>query len=131
MNVFATICIGFAVIVLTGVLLRRMRGRREDTGLETLTSNQGFAVVSAEESKAVPYPYVYVEDDGGVRELYVDERKYLETKFLGADGARPYTKNSYLKKNGWGKLRGFLKRSEVPVGVRVEPVAVDGENVAL
>jgi len=73
-----------------------------------------------------PYPYVYVNADGGARELHPDERDYLETRFQPGDGARPYIKDSYLKRNGWGELSGFLKRSQLPSGIVVQ--AAPAEN---
>lgn len=73
-----------------------------------------FAVVSDKEAKTVPYPYVYVNDDGSVRELHQEERIYLETPFHPADGARPYIKSSYNQKDGWGNLAGFCRRSKIP-----------------
>ena len=73
-----------------------------------------FAVVSVEEAGQEPYPYVFVEDDGGVRELRPDERTYLETPFLPFDGGRPAVKESYESKNGWGSVRGFCHRNKIP-----------------
>jgi hypothetical protein len=64
------------------------------------------------------YPYVYI-NAGSARELHPGERQYLETEFTGGDGAAPYIKSSYSERNGWGKLTGYLKRSELPVGVRI------------
>ncbi|MFT3894866.1 MAG: hypothetical protein QM730_24820 [Anaerolineales bacterium] len=73
-----------------------------------------FAVVSEKEAKIIPYPYVYVNDDGTVRELRADERSYLETSFHPVDGARPYVKSSYHQKNGRGNLGGFCRRKKIP-----------------
>jgi hypothetical protein len=73
-----------------------------------------FTVVSEKEAKTVPYPYVYVNDDGSVRELSQAERTYLETSFHPADGASPYIKSSYDKKDGWGSVAGFCRRSKIP-----------------
>lgn len=67
------------------------------------------------------YPFVYVEVDGSARELRTDERAYLETEFEGADGARPYIKTKYEQLDGWGKLSGYLYRSELPAGLSVKP----------
>ena len=69
------------------------------------------SVVDQDEARAEPYPYVYVEADGSARELHQSERTYLETPYDMADGARPAVKESYSQKNGWGEIRGFLKRS--------------------
>jgi hypothetical protein len=61
-----------------------------------------------------PYPYVYVEDDGSFRELYADERQYLQEKFHPADSGRPYVKSSYRSRTPDGRLCGFLERSQLP-----------------
>src|SRR5689334_767250 len=68
------------------------------------SSNSQFVIVSSDEAKSEPYPYVYVNDDGSVRELHPSERIYLETSFSPFDGARPYTKDSYVMKDGWGSI---------------------------
>ena len=60
------------------------------------------------------YPYIYVNADGTARELHASERRYLETEFSGGDGAAPYIKDRYDEPNGWGELKGYLKRSELP-----------------
>lgn len=41
------------------------------------------------------FEYVYVDNNGSVRELYSDEIDYLKTMFSPTDGNRPYIKNSY------------------------------------
>jgi len=68
-----------------------------------------------------PYLYVYVNADGSARELHPNERRYLETPFSGGDGARPYIKDSYSQKNGWGEIKGFLERSKLPTGTHIAP----------
>lgn len=73
-----------------------------------------FAVVSEAEANSVPYPVIFVEDDGFVRELHQSERAYLETPFNPMDGGRPYVKSSYEKKDGWGSVEGFCFRSDIP-----------------
>jgi len=78
-----------------------------------------YAVVNKNEAGLVPYPYVYVLHDGSARELTQDEKKYLETPFHPADGARPYIKESYLSKNGRGDIKGFCPRYKLPGNVRI------------
>lgn len=67
------------------------------------------------------FPYVYVNDDGSARELTLSEQEYLNTKFYGADGGRPYIKLHYGSRtpNGW--LRGFLKRRRLPPKIFIDP----------
>ena len=74
--------------------------------------------------KPMPKPseaLVYIDNDGSARELTADEKKYVDTEFSPFDGARPYIKRYYLDRNAWGELRGFVKKSEVPDGVPVNP----------
>jgi len=69
--------------------------------------------------------FVYVNQDGSVRELSRDERKYLSQDFHPGDGGRPYIKTSYESQDGWGSISGFLPRKRVPGQVLVEPVNPD------
>lgn len=58
----------------------------------------GLTVLIARWFGALPksgLDYVYIEDDGSVRELAADEIEYLDTEFLPNDGARPYVKGRY------------------------------------
>jgi hypothetical protein len=66
--------------------------------------------------------YVYVNQDGTARELSPGERAYLAASFAPADGARPYVKSSYDALDGWGSRSGFLRRSDLPPNVSVQPV---------
>ena len=72
--------------------------------------------------KLFGFPYVYVNQDGSVRELSPNEQKYLSTDFHGADGGRPYIKPKYETKNAWGSLSGYLERRRVPGRVAIAPV---------
>ena len=72
------------------------------------------------ETKEEKFEYVYVENDGTVRELDNQEIEYLQTKFEPTDGARPYIKNSYDQLTpGSKKILGFLHRSKVPENVKI------------
>jgi hypothetical protein len=84
-----------------------------------------LVVVSAAEASRIPYPFVYVNVDGTVRELHAKEREYLETPFHPCDGGRPYTKQSYADKNGWGEIIGFCERSKIPPHLAVAPAPED------
>ncbi len=66
--------------------------------------------------------FVYVNQDGSVRELSPDEREYLSESFRPGDGGRPYIKESHESVDGWGSMSGFLPRSLVPGHLAVEPV---------
>ena len=78
-------------------------------------------VVTESEAKQKPYPYVWVDDEGKVRELSPHEKEFLETPFSPGDGGAPYTKSDYLQKNGWGSVRGFCHRSKIPDGIEIKP----------
>ncbi|HSG24638.1 MAG TPA: hypothetical protein VLA32_00855 [Anaerolineales bacterium] len=80
-----------------------------------------FTVVSKSEAKQKPYPYVWVDEEGGVRELAPHEKEFLETPFIPGDGGAPATKSDYHQKNGWGNLRGFCKRLHIPEGIEIQP----------
>lgn len=69
--------------------------------------------------------FVYVNQDGSVRELSRDERDYLAQDFHPGDGGRPYIKASFDSQDGWGSVSGFLSREQVPTHVEIEPVNPD------
>jgi len=66
------------------------------------------------------FRYVYVENDGSVRELNEDEKKYLGETFLPTDGNRPYIKWNYNQKTPDGKISGFIKRRRVPKNMMIQ-----------
>ena len=68
------------------------------------------------------FEYVYVNQDGSVRELSPNEQEYLEKRFSPFDGARPYIKSSYESLDGWGSMSGFIPRKEIPTDIRIDPV---------
>jgi hypothetical protein len=68
------------------------------------------------------FPYVYVNQDGSVRELSQGEQEYLSKKFDPFDGARPYIKSNYRSLDGWGSLSGYLERRRVPSIVEIQNV---------
>jgi hypothetical protein len=65
------------------------------------------------------FKYVYVENDGRVREVSKEDEDYLTQKFEGADGNRPYIKMSYHQKTPDGKLSGFINRRRVPKDIEI------------
>ncbi|MGG8497848.1 hypothetical protein ACQY1Q_15660 [Tenacibaculum sp. TC6] len=54
------------------------------------------------------YEFVYVENDGTIRELDKDEIEYLQTEFKPTDGARPYIKSKYTQLTPDKKISGFF-----------------------
>jgi hypothetical protein len=71
------------------------------------------------------FEFVYVNQDGSVRELSPEERAYLSTEFSGGDGGRPYIKMSYRGRDGWGSQSGFIPRRLVPPRLAIAPVHPD------
>ena len=87
-----------------------------------------YSIVSATEAAQAHYPYIFVNDDGSVRELHASERQHLEQPFMGADGGRPYVKNSIDARDGWGSVKGFLQRSKIPDDRFIAPAPADNPN---
>lgn len=60
------------------------------------------------------FEFVYVENNGTVRELKNEEIEYLKEEFYPNDGGRPYIKTSYKDLTPDGKISGFIYRIRVP-----------------
>jgi hypothetical protein len=75
-----------------------------------------------------PAGFVYVNQDGTVRELSPQEQDYLAQEFHPSDSARPYIKSRYKSLNGWGSMSGFLPRSKVPSGLEIDEVNPDFDS---
>lgn len=69
--------------------------------------------------------FVYVNQDGSVREISVGEQAYLTRRFDPFDGARPYIKSRYWSWDNWGSRSGYLKRYRVPWRITIQPVRPD------
>jgi hypothetical protein len=89
------------------------------------TNPVSAAVVSPTAALQKPYPYVSVNNDGNVRELHPEERKYLETPFSPFDGARPYIKQDFDSMDGWKSVEGFCLRSKIPSGLVIAAAPSD------
>jgi len=66
-----------------------------------------------------PEHYVWVEDDGTVRELTAEEREYVGREHDPTDGNRPYVKARYKSLTPDGRMRGFMYRFDVPGYIRI------------
>jgi hypothetical protein len=66
---------------------------------------------------------VFIEYDGTAYELTDEDKTYVDTEFLPADSGRPYIKDDYDERNGWGLLNGYLPRTELPKGMPVRPAS--------
>lgn len=71
------------------------------------------------ETKKEEFEYVYVENDGIVRELDNQEIEYLQTEFEPTDGARPYIKSSYNQLTPDNKISGYIERNKVPKDIEI------------
>lgn len=88
------------VCVAAALFFGRHAGRRE---------------LEAKASGAYAKGFVFVNDDGTVRELLPNEIDYLNRNFDPADSGRPYIKSSYRSRTPDGRVSGFLPRSSVPM----------------
>jgi len=68
------------------------------------------------------FKYVYVEDDGSVREVSKEDEDYLNTPFHPNDGARPYIKLGYKQRTPDGSLSGFIERRKVPKRTNIRKI---------
>jgi len=91
---------------------------------------KAFAIVSIEEAKSKPYPYVYVNKDGSVRELHASERAELETPYSPLDSGQPYVKHTYDQKNGMNSLDGFCPRAKIAKHIRILPAPQEDPVIA-
>ena len=66
------------------------------------------------------FQFVYVNEDGSVRELSQDEREYLTTEFHPNDGARPYIKFQFGSKTPDKKISGYIQRRQVPARIKIQ-----------
>ncbi|WP_459211402.1 hypothetical protein [Aquimarina rhabdastrellae] len=98
--------LGIVTLIIIGIYIRHFMPLRKD--------EEGFE-------------YVYVENDGSVRELLREEREYLEEEFEPADGARPYVKSRYKSKTPDGKIGGFIARNRVPKKIDIIKKKMDKE----
>ena len=66
------------------------------------------------------FEFVYVDNNGEVRELDKEEMDYLKEQFHPNDGERPYIKTSYKDLTPDGKISGFISRNRVPKNITIE-----------
>lgn len=79
-----------------------------------------FRHIYALRSKGKGFEFVYVENDGVVRELDEEERAYLLENFYFMDGNRPYIKTRYRQLTPDGKISGFIRRVRVPKRIEIK-----------
>jgi hypothetical protein len=130
LGIFVTGPLGVVLGAVIGCCIGLFKARR-------CRAQHGFPVaaeipfVSQAEAARQPYPYIFVNEDGTVRELHSGERTYLETPFSPFDGARPYVKLDYKARDGWGSIKGYLRRSALPVGFSIAAAPANDPNPAM
>lgn len=60
------------------------------------------------------FDYVYIDDDGMLRELQPEEEEKLSSLFFIGDEADFYIKPRYESLNPSGRLGGYLRRHQLP-----------------
>ena len=60
------------------------------------------------------FDYVYIEDNGSVRELKPEEEEKLSSLFFVGDEVEFYIKPQYESLNPSGRSSGYLKRHQLP-----------------
>ncbi|MHB8843139.1 MAG: hypothetical protein ACYC7L_00145 [Nitrospirota bacterium] len=65
------------------------------------------------------FKYVYVNQDGSVREVSPEERRHLLYD-VGHDG--PVFKGRYESRDAWGSQSGYIKRRRIPSRISILPV---------
>ena len=69
------------------------------------------------------FDYVYVDDNGDVRELNQAEEEFVTTAIFPDDDADQYIKSRYDSLTADGRLRGYLRRRQLPRQIPVGPPA--------
>jgi len=119
MGIAATVGLGLALVLLAlSFWVRRRRIRRAPPATPARQS-------ASRPSEAL----VWIDEDGGARELTESEKTYVDTTFSPFDGARPYVKSRYDERNGWGTLSGYLLRQQLPIDIQPSAAPVDGPVV--
>ncbi len=82
-------------------------------------------IVSSLEASVHPYPYVFVAEDGTIRELTPDERELLQTPAIPPSGPYAQLKSRYDERTATGDFAGFCLRSAIPSQIRHEVLIGD------
>ena len=67
------------------------------------------------------FDYVYVDEDGNVRELNAAEEEFVSSAIFLNDDADRYIKSEYESLTANGRLAGYLQRRRLPRQVPVGP----------
>jgi hypothetical protein len=67
------------------------------------------------------FDYVYVEEDGNVRELTASEEEFVSAEVFAGGDADRLIKSDYKALTADGRLAGYIQRRRLPRAVRVHP----------
>lgn len=112
-------------LILIGVAFWIRRRRASVHRLGHSAPQRPARTASAKASEAL----IYIEVDGSARELSDAEKTYVDSDFSTFDGARPYIKSGYEQRDGWGEIKGFLHRKELPPNMPVNPAPLSSPSI--
>jgi hypothetical protein len=69
------------------------------------------------------FDYVYVDDNGNVRELNAAEEEYVTTAIFPEGDADRYIKSRYESLTSDGRLAGYLRRRQLPRQIPIGPAS--------
>ena len=67
------------------------------------------------------FDYVYVDDDGSVRELTTDEEEFFNTAVFPSGDADRFIKSDYEALTADGRVAGYIQRRRLPREIHVAP----------
>ena len=67
------------------------------------------------------FDYVYVDDNGNVRELNSVEEEFVTTAIFPDEDADRYIKYRYESLTTDGRMRGYLRRRQLPAQIHIGP----------
>lgn len=66
------------------------------------------------------FQFIYVNDEGGARELFQSEKEYMLINSNPAEGGRQYIKAYYEELTPDGHMRGYLRRRQLPKRIAID-----------
>jgi len=72
-------------------------------------------------SRESTFDYIYIDDDGHARELNAAEDEYVTTALFTNTDADQFIKPSYESLTRDGRLRGYLRRRQLPRRIPIAP----------
>jgi hypothetical protein len=77
--------------------------------------------IPARRRRASAFDYVYIDDDGNARELTAAEREYVATALFPDGDADQFIKPRYESLTQDSRMRGYLRRGQLPQRFPVAP----------